>query len=316
MEWSSAKNYTIIMLIILNIFLFVLNVNRVSENMLDGERIQSIKSLLEENNIEVECEIPKEFFPKARIEVNDYRYDYIELEQIFLKDESNIKRTDVENGVVLLSDCSNLTIKGSKLELKRDINFESFDYENVKAYCDNIVESVNNKFGKYKFHSYSLEEDRFVLTYYEKADGYNVFSNYIKFYVGKNQLNMQLNFSSIGKESGKKTPIYASDEILYSFKNSLDYESNKFIVTNIEFGYKSVDSKNNLDDYLVPFYRIFCNNKEYFVNAYSGECFWILNSLEKSWQVMSLLLILIGRSTMILKILDFDLIFVLKNIKS
>ena len=47
----------------------------------------------------------------------------------------------------------------------------------------------------------------------------------------------------------------------------------------------------------------------------SGECFWILNSLEKSWQVMSLLLILIGRSTMILKILDFDLIFCVEKYK-
>ena len=115
MEWSRAKKYTIIILIILNLVLLCLNIYKGLETRLGSERIKDVISLLKAEGITVECPLPRDYSPLAEITTSDYSFDYIKLEKTFMEDETNVKRTDEYNSVVFISDNSRIVIKGSSV---------------------------------------------------------------------------------------------------------------------------------------------------------------------------------------------------------
>lgn len=272
MEWTRAKKYTIIILILINIVLLCLNVYKAFETRLGSGRINAVTSVLQSKDITIATSLPKSYKAMADISASEPVFDYIRLEKTFMEGQSNIKRTDEYNSVVFLSDTARLAIKGSTINYTEKLDTEINDEENAKAYTQAVVDRINDYFGNYKFHSIYSTEDGYSVRFYEKTDRYNVFSNFVYFNVKGNNMAMSLNYLKTGSELSEKNNIYAADEALYSAAELIQKENGKARITSVELGYYAVKSEGS-DEIATPFYHIVAEGKEYYVNAYTGESF-------------------------------------------
>lgn len=273
MEWSRAKKYTIIILIILNLVLLCLNIYKGLETRLGSERIKDVISLLKAEGITVECPLPRDYSPLAEITTSDYSFDYIKLEKTFMEGETNVKRTDEYNSVVFISDNSRIVIKGSSVNFTSQYAREFNNDNDVKVYTDKMVKRINENFGSYKFHSLYETDEGYIVKYYEKFNGRNVYSNFAYFTVKGKNIALALNYTKLGNELSEKNSIYAADEALYAADDYIKEDNKNARITSIELGYYVIGSNYGGEDFAIPFYNITAENKEYYVNAYTGECF-------------------------------------------
>ncbi len=273
MEWTKAKNYTIVFLIVLNVILFGFNIYKSMENRISSERINDLTALLEQKNITLACPLPRGYSPMARIELNDYSYDLLELERMFMAGESNVRRTEEYNSIVFMSDRSRLIIKDDTISYTTTLDAPFSSDKEEREYADKLIASVNKSFGSYRFNSVSETENGHILKYYEKAEGRNVFSSFAYFTIKGENVSLALRFTPLGDELNEKVIIFAADEAVYSACDIMTRDNKKPVITNVELGYYSLASDTGYDSYAVPFYIIMCGSNEYYVNAYTGECF-------------------------------------------
>ena len=273
MEWTRAKKYTVIFLVFLNIVLLCLNVYKSFETRLTSGRINNISSLLNSNGITIACSLPVNFKSMAEISTNEYSYDYVGLEHIFMSGDDNIRRTDEYNSTVFISDTSRLAIKGSSISYTSQTPAAVKDADEARSYADNIIEGINDSFGNYDFYNVTLTEDGgYTLRYYEKAKGRNVFSNFAYCTIKGNNVSFDMNYTRLGSETGEDINIFAADEALYAAMDNINEDFDKASITDVELGYYVINSDYGGSN-AIPFYLITANNKEYYVNAYTGECF-------------------------------------------
>lgn len=273
MEWIRAKKYTIIMLLLLNAVLLCLNVYKNFETRLSNSRISAITSLLEQRNVIIASTLPKSYKPMADISASEQNFDFIKIEKIFMEDQSDVKRTDEYNSVVFISDNSRVSVKGSTINYTSESPVEINDKAAAKEYAQNMIDRINDYFGKYSFHSIYTIDGGYSIKFYEKAYNHNIYSNFAYFIIKGNNIALALNYLRIGNELSDKNNIYAADEALYSAAELIAEENEKPRITNVELGYYAIKSNSGSDEVAVPFYLIVANGKEYYVNAYTGECF-------------------------------------------
>ena len=60
---------------------------------------------------------------------------------------------------------------------------------------------------------------------------------------------------------------------MYSAVKSIKKEEEKPVITDVKLGYYAMKVNSAGEVVAVPFYLINASNKEYYVNAYTGECF-------------------------------------------
>lgn len=274
MDWIKAKKYTIIVLVILNIVLLVLNIYKSFDTRLSYSRINALNSILKSNNITLSTKLPTSFKPMAEINASEYSFDHIKLQKIFLSGQSNVKRTEEYNSVIFISDTSRLSVKGSSINYTTTLSYSVNSDEMAKEYADKLVNSINSEFGKFKFYSIYNTNDGYVIKYYEKKDGYNIFSNFAYFTIKENNVSVAINYVKLGSTIDTKNNIYAADEALYSAVKSIKKEIEKPVITDVKLGYYAIKINSAGEVVAIPFYLIGVNNKEYYVNAYTGECFW------------------------------------------
>ena len=274
MGWIKAKKFTIIVLVILNIVLLVLNIYKSFDTRLSYSRINALNSILKSNNITLSTKLPTSFKPMAEINASEYSFDHIKLQKIFLSGQSNVKRTEEYNSVIFISDTSRLSVKGSSINYTTTLSYSVNSDEMAKEYADKLVNSINSEFGKFKFYSIYNTNDGYVIKYYEKKDGYNIFSNFAYFTIKENNVSVAINYVKLGSTIDTKNNIYAADEALYSAVKSIKKEIEKPVITDVKLGYYAIKINSAGEVVAIPFYLIGVNNKEYYVNAYTGECFW------------------------------------------
>lgn len=274
MDWIKAKKYTIIVLVILNVVLLVLNIYKSFDTRLSYSRINALNSILKSDNITLSTKLPTSFKPMAEINASEYSFDHIKLQKIFLSGQSNVKRTEEYNSVIFISDTSRLSVKGSSINYTTTLSYSVNSDEMAKEYADKLVNSINSEFGKFKFYSISNTNDGYVIKYYEKKDGYNIFSNFAYFTIKENNVSVAINYVKLGSTIDTKNNIYAADEALYSAVKSIKKEIEKPVITDVKLGYYAIKINSAGEVVAIPFYLISVNNKEYYVNAYTGECFW------------------------------------------
>ncbi len=273
MEWSRAKKYTVIILILLNIVLMGLNIYKSFETRLTVTRINDLSSLLSSRGITITCSLPKSYKPMAEIATSDYSFDFVRLQRIFMSGEENVRRTDEYNSVVFISDNSRLSIRGSTVSFTSSITDSMTGIDEAVQYSDEIIAKINDNFGDYEFYSADETEGGYIVKYYEKRGGKNIFSNFAYFTVRGSNISLALNYVSIGNEVGEKESIFAADEAIYSAINNIKEDNERANISNVELGYYVISSSYGAGDYATPFYLITAGGKEYYVNAYTGECF-------------------------------------------
>ena len=273
MEWSRAKKYTVIILILLNIVLMGLNIYKSFETRLTNSRISDVTTLLSSRGVTITCSLPVSYKPMAAISTSDYSFDFVRLQRIFMSGETNVRRTDEYNSVVFISDSSRLSVRGSTLSFTSSVSENISDSSMARRYSDDMIDKINEDFGDYKFHSISETEDGYIVKYYEKWGRKNVFSNFAYFTIKGNNIALALNYVKLGGEVNERKNIFAADEALYSAINNIKEDGEKANITCVELGYYVINSSYGAGNYGTPFYLIIANGKEYYVNAYTGECF-------------------------------------------
>ncbi len=260
MEWSKAKNFTLLLLIIINIMLLVLNIYKNRDNVVSSERINNITNVCSRNNIKINCALPEDITAAYQIGIREYNYDYVKLQQIFFGSITDVKRTNDLNSVIFTRDDEKLVVENSKAVFTG----KQKDY----TAC---LEGINELLG-----NFDIKRERSdIVCYYQSYGKMPVFSNYICVDNSKEGITeITLNYSEILKSVGARENVIGSDEAVYSAISAIneDFQGEKTI-TAVEKGYYDSRTALTHEGAIPPVYGVYVNDRVYFVNAYTGVCY-------------------------------------------
>lgn len=271
MEWKKAREYIIWLLLFVNIVLFGINLYRANDTVVSASRIADITSILKSKDIVLNCTLPNKYRPMSQLYTQNYSFDYIKLQNLFMSGKTDIQRTERYNSVVFTSGNSSLVIRGGSIEYVDTLSAAFGSADEAAAYCEAIADNINSLFGSYIFYSSSPIEGGYSVKYYSKYDNRNIFSNFLYFTIRGNSLNIALNYSDI-QESGGRKRIVGSDEAVFSAIDSIKNDCPQgCTISDVELGYYDSRLSASDENYALPCYIIRAENNEYFVNAYTGE---------------------------------------------
>ena len=252
MDWERAKNFCLLFLFLLNVFLFV-GINIFGDKYkLDIDNKIAILDLLEKNDLKFDADL-KKFSPKKNMSVVDYKFDFDSLKKIFLNfDVINMKLNVFDkNGF----DC--------EFEFKKKLGIKE-----VKKICDDIVAQIN-----------FLAETNFVLNkwknnffvYYDRYDGFFLMDNFISINVSGNYgIKIKCRYKKINGFVGEKFEICSPDLVLYKFIKCDDViKKEPKVINKFELVYKIKDDFKKNFLIAEPMYLIvYNNNYEKYLDAY------------------------------------------------
>jgi hypothetical protein len=260
MEWSKAKNVILILLVVINIILLVLNMYKIQSNTVSNERINNITNICKKNNISINCNLPKDINSTAQLNIKQYNYDYVKLQQIFFGSITNVKRTNDLTNVIFTRDDERLIVENAKAIF----SCKKKDYSGY-------VQGIKDLLGEFDVERQMGN----MIYYYQTYKGVPVFSNYICVDLsGKDRMIITLNYCEILRTIGGRQNIIGSDEALYSAINRISSEIEGDIkISLVEKGYYDSRTVLSKDGAIPPVYAVYVNNRVYFVNAYTGSCY-------------------------------------------
>ncbi len=283
MDWKNAKNITLISLILINIFLFVLHINTNIKYELKNEQINNIKLALSENNIGLYTNLPIYYEPMAELELRKDKLD--------LSFENFINLIDTnEETIVFEQDNKTTYLTGSTRILLDDNQFiiDTTDNKEISSISDNkitylydIIENMGSKFENYKFDKEIISLNS---TKYEFREIYNeqvVYDNYIQFTVIDDYLyKIQGRHLETIELTSNTQEIISADIALFTFmsiiKENQIYDTDEVLISSIDIVYyKNYENSLNNDaqSVSIPAYRIYTEQGElpFIINAYTNK---------------------------------------------
>lgn len=260
MEWAKAKNFTILLLIIINIMLLGLNINKNSDNVVSNDRVQNISNVCRNNNININCSLPDTVMPASQLAIREYSYDYVKLQQIFFGTISDVNRTNSYNSIIFTKNDKRMVVEGSKVI-----------YNGPREDSKKYVNGINELLGSFNIQKMTGD----TVFYYQSFGREPVFSNYICIENSNDsRMSITVNFSTIVRSVGAKETVIGSDEALYAAIKSItsDIDGQRNILS-VERGYYDSRTALSEEGAIPPVYAIYVNDRVYFVNAYTGSCY-------------------------------------------
>lgn len=268
MDWNKAKNLIIILLIVLNMFIFLLlSRTKVSyELTLTDEK--NILNILREKNIAVYTELPTQFYPMKDLEVISYGRDG-------LNDLANLIFSE---NVVPFVEKDKITYQEGTMTLVIQNGFFSlYSQEGIPFTKEELIGAVDksDKFIKDKEYK---NNDLQIYEYREMYSNHIVYSNYFEIEVENNVIkNFKGYNSEVSGFIGEKKEIVSVDMVLFNFIKEIDkiYENKEIIINNIDIVYYQSETTNEENIMLkgIPCYRIEVvgNNVPFLIDAYTNE---------------------------------------------
>lgn len=278
MDWSKAKNYTIIFLIFLNIVLFFCNLRFNKRYELTDESIESVKAVLDKKNIKTGlCKsMPVEYNPIEQLSFDEYSYDEIDLQKIFFGGQKLVKRTSDFDKTVIEYENKTISVEGDTVFYNDPHAFskEDFGQGMISQICEEKAERVSEFFDGFKFYGIEFYGEHYAAEYIQEYKGIPVFGNYIRFKAYENgSLSAELKYFPVKGQYGEKAAICSADEALFVFSQKAKEICGTEIinVVKIEKGWYSDDFEGGGKIISMPYYRIKVKEREepFFVNAYN-----------------------------------------------
>lgn len=277
MDWDTARKYSIIFLILLNVALFSIRLLNESKYNLTPEKRASITALLQDKNIQLQAAIPKSFRPMKAYYIKINSPDINLYRDAFFANLDDVRRSVEFDKLILKDNSSVLEIKNGKALFSRGISSESIqNLDNSMAinYCNTIVENIESAFSNLQLANCIQRDELFIVTYFDRIKGIPFFSSYAKFIVTANGLlSAEMQSVSISSSSNIEKGICSPDEALLTLLHSVTKGEYKFSkILQIELGYDIVDKSTELQDNIkaVPFYYIVTDEGEIEINAYTN----------------------------------------------
>ncbi len=273
MDWKKAKSILISVFFILNIVLAVTLYNELKVDEIPQQTITNTSQILGQNNIHIECPIPK-------YSGNDYTLKYEEN----ALDEKKI--ADILLGDNCIKEASNLYKKGSmSIVFYDEYGFEFFDTGegfsikgDIENGLDNFLRDAFNKIGlpfnEFKRDGYypSVENKaKGKLMYKGQYKDYPVFDNYIDIEISNSNIkSIKYYFKKpISIVIKKDVYVIPSYEILITEMTKYPGIS----ITQVDIGFKGYtqSDKKTVTSYEGLAWRIKTyNGQEYYFNARNG----------------------------------------------
>ncbi len=284
MYWEKAKTLTIVFLAILNLLLAVLVYLNSNRYAMTKAQENAIYKVLSANKVVLYDQLIKEYKPMKPINVLPINYNmdtiikmvfggnegvdsFIEFNRtIYYKEKETLI---IEDGIVTYEN-----EKASKLlEPVKDGQEEI-----AKNICNEFIEKNKLDLPALVLDSIVMEQKYIVLNYSEIYKNNIIYSNFIRFFVSKDEIfKVEFSFSEVlGFERNLKE-ICPVDEVLYALTQHLrsknDY--NEIFINKIDKVYyqdeKSSDKETNLK--ATPCYRVFVEQipEPFLLDAYTCE---------------------------------------------
>jgi len=285
MNWDKAKNYTILFLALLNVFLGALIVAGRRDYRLDAAQLRDIKAVLDRADIGLNAPIPVSYSPMRQLALARYEYDYDTLIGLFFSRPNEVDRSDGPDKTVFRLDEVVLSVQRDGYITFDDLNGmgepASFDEDSAKALCDGFVSKMSKSMPGLKFDSCVFEQDAggYRIFYRQAYKNTVIYTNFMEFLVTDNGVTqMDCFYDKPLGFSGASMEICSPDVALLDFvKQITGYYGNQeysVSISRIDIVYNQEGG--SAQDYeslrATPFYRITFfdgpEQKEIRVNAY------------------------------------------------
>lgn len=290
MRWDKALNLLIAIFLCLNIILAWINYEKlVVTYQVSDERLDTITSILEKNNIKIDAKLPRVFSPKSSIWIepvqitssirdglvsrilgenrslititkDTYEARYGRNALIYTKDEEELKFSKER----IIYHHKGFENAGKALSQKEALKL-------AKGFVEKL--EVENYFQEVKIESRS-ESYGWDITYYEVYKGLPIFDSYIKLRVSDGGVfDAEVRCLVITDKVGGLKPLYPIDEVLFGLQE-LNLDQTERIVESVELGYRldNIEGMHILAEEAVPMYKIQMKGltTPIFVNAYTN----------------------------------------------
>ncbi|MDR3091212.1 MAG: hypothetical protein LBU36_03295 [Clostridiales bacterium] len=275
MYWNKAKTCIIAALCLTNLFLFVCNALYSSNKYhLTPRRAADIKTVLQNNNISMDCPINLPFPPMRGLAVQlSSEYSHEALRDIFIKNPSQADFNIEDNRFVYRTDWESLTIAsdGYVLYRNRDVKAASPDPAEARRVCSDFLKRL----GVPDFRedlSYS-SSDGLTFEFRQKYGKFVVNSNFLIISVGDTGVSrVEFMYAAPVGFTGQKREICAPDEALMSCMYELQniYGYSPVSIERVELVYMQTEKGS-----AQPFYRVF-KKDDYtpmLINAYENTVY-------------------------------------------
>ena len=289
MRWNKALNGLLIIFIVLNVALGWINYNRFNGSYkVSEERIQTIKGLLADRQIQVKADLPTLFIPRSSIWIEPMqitttlRDDLVN--RVFGKERVGVTITNEGSGEY---GKNALIYRQEEAELAFYKTFITYANEAAREEKASLSMKHANKFAKAFIKQLNLEDDfkevkidyrsesyGMEVTYYEVYRGLPIFDSYVKMKISpKGVFEAEVRCLEVTDQVSLTKPLYPIDQVLFALQKPIG-ENEAYVIESVELGYRlsQTEGVHILSEEAVPMYKIIIQglSDPIFVNAYTN----------------------------------------------
>ncbi len=279
MEWSNAKKFVVVLLVLLNALLAGLNYQQRQDNTMTASQERAIFEVLSQNGITLYTDLLTNHAPMARLVAEPASYSKETLERLFFGGERTTVTTKGERSVYQ-GETASLTLNGTKgvwqTEEQNGGKTELTEAE-AQRLAQKFMDNTEHFFGSYEEVTVTEETDGFRVDFYGQYKREKIFANYFSFFVTDAGIQrITFSYCPVRGYTGEKQDICYADEALLAFMREWKMsEQEKTTIYRMELGYARMESGSAgaASITLEPCYRIYLAEEEepYLINAYTCQ---------------------------------------------
>lgn len=272
MDNKRVKAFTMFFLILLNIMLLGLNINKEMSSRLGAEQKQAITKLLADNGIELKADIPESHRAMGRVKFEDSGFDTMSLQQSFFEESEQVKRTEEFYKTILEADNgeTRLEIQGNTFSFTGNCKKEVLSEADATEIARQFNEKIGKSVSRLDMELSSENENGWEFLCVQNFVGYHIFSNRAVISIGKDgSVKIDLSFLRPREVLAQEQAVISADEALFvAMSEILESEEESKSITGVALGYYAAaqDGLNADACYEITL----TGGRRLYVNAYSG----------------------------------------------
>lgn len=280
MEWSGAKRFVIVLLIILNIVLAALNIQQKQDNTMTATQERAIFEVLSENGITMYTDLKIDAKPMYRLEAKVPSYSKEDLEASIFNGEKT--RVSLGTQLIYKTDTKTLTLEGDMgtfIDKSIEKGLKTLTKAEATKIAERKMEEMKRIFGEYTLSYVARGKEGWKVDFSMIHRDELIFSNKFSFFVSDEGIyQFDFTYCEITGISQEKKDICLTDEALMTFmrewkKRDGDKDA---AIQKLELGYDLMEQGSAVAGtglYLEPCYRIYLmeESEPYLVNAYTCQ---------------------------------------------
>lgn len=289
MRWNKALNGLLIIFIVLNVALGWMNYNRFNRfYRISDERIETIKGILAQRQIQVKADLPTLFMPRSSIWIEPMQITTTLRDQlvnrVFGKEREGVTITNEtsseygKNALIYRQEEAELafyktflTYRNGAKQQEEGVLSQKQASKFAKAFVKqlNLEDYLKEVKIDYRSESYGME-----VTYYEVYRGLPIFDSFVKMKISpQGVFEAEVRCLEVTDKVSLTKPLYPIDQVLFALQKPIE-ENKAYVIESVELGYRLnyTEGVHILSEEATPMYKITIEglSDPIFVNAYTN----------------------------------------------